>query len=1391
MAELRAAVRRLAERARAATAPPSVLILGETGTGKGLLASLLHRTGPRATGPLVAVNCASIPGQLLESELFGHERGAFTGATAARRGMFQAAHRGTLFLDEIGLLEPPLQAKLLTAVEQRAVRRLGGTHAEPVDVWILSATNEDLPQAVRQGRFREDLYHRLAVVTLTLPPLRARGRDVLLLAGHFLQRAATDFHLGPLELTPEAEAKILAHAWPGNVRELANVIDRAALLSGSSRITDAALDLGPAPATAGGSTPVAGGGRADPRPATLAGARADTLRSRVQAALDAHGGNITRAALALGIARNTLRAHIRQLNLRTGPGPGLAGTRQGGPPEERREPVLAPAPAETGLPVADPSTGTGDADTTDRQGPGPVPARIEPAPALRWERRLLAFLSVALTPASGQSALQLAPRLQELAELVRRFGGRLEELAPLQLLAVFGLDASEDAPRRAAAAALATTAALQRGARDALGRAAIDVAERLVGLGDPVTGMDPAERRATLQALEELLAAGGAGEILVAPAAVAHLDRTFDVSHRGGTTASGLAIHRLRARGARGAGRGRRLSPFVGRDHELAVLRSIVARVERGGGSQVVGIVGEPGVGKSRLLHELRLLLPRDRSAYLVGRCAPPGPPIPYLPIVELLRAAFGLRDGDEVEAARARLERGVQALGLDAATVGPWLLHLLGWSQGAALTAGTGAEVLRARIVETLRTVASAGSRTRPVVCAIEDLQWIDPSSLEVLTALLDGLRDSAVVVLTTYRPGFQLPWLGRSNVHQLALRRLDPAESLAILRAWLPESLLRTDLPARLVEQADGIPFYLEELARVAAEQGHPDATIRVPDTIHGALAARLERLGLPRRRLLHAAAVIGREFSRPVLAAAVARDEGALETDLEALKAAEFIVPTGLGPGETYRFKHALTHEVAYRALLEPERRALHARVAEAIQEHAPDVVQRRPEVLARHHTEGGRPHEAIRDWRRAGRLALERSAHTEAIAHLTAGLQLLPGLAEGAERDRAELMLLLDLGTALIARLGYAAPEVAAPLDRARVLADRFGGSVELFPVRWALWRFALARADYAHARRLASQLLASAAGDAGPDLDLAARVAAGVTAFYLGEFEAARVHLDRARRLHDPARAAAQIVAFGQELGSVAVAFLGWTEAIVGQLQRAAATARDAVALARALGHPFSLGLVLYLVAVVHQLRGDGAMLTRLGPELLALADEHGYRLYRAFGLMVSGWAERVSGSPGRAAALIREGAELFQAVGQRAGLSHRVIFAAALIEAGVAAEALEVLHEAQRQAEATGEGAFLAEIHRLHGEALLREGRLGEAAAALQRGLAHASSQGAWLFALRAAVGLVRLAGTARLPPAEAGTRLCQVLAHLEPDPAVEELRAARALVHAPAGGMS
>ncbi len=273
----------------------SVLIGGETGTGKELLARALHYGSPRAREPFVEVNCAAIPANLLESELFGHERGAFTGAIATKPGLFELAHGGTLFLDEVATLPMELQPKLLRALENRSIRRVGGQQTREVDVRVIAATHVELGQAVRRGEFREDLYYRLNVVLLVLPPLREREGDIELLARIFVDRIATGYGLPVPELSGPVLAALRTHRWPGNVRELRNVLERAVVLSPPGTLALEPLDER--------HEPLAAPGGALPFPAALD----EIIRATVVATLELTGGNKSEAARRLGISRPRLQ----------------------------------------------------------------------------------------------------------------------------------------------------------------------------------------------------------------------------------------------------------------------------------------------------------------------------------------------------------------------------------------------------------------------------------------------------------------------------------------------------------------------------------------------------------------------------------------------------------------------------------------------------------------------------------------------------------------------------------------------------------------------------------------------------------------------------------------------------------------------------------------------------------------------------------------------------------------------------------------------------------------------------------------------------------------------------------------------------------------------------
>jgi transcriptional regulator with AAA-type ATPase domain/tetratricopeptide (TPR) repeat protein len=966
---VREQIRRLIHRQSDARRIPPLLIRGETGTGKGLLARLAHAAGPRAGGPFVDVNCAAIPATLLEAELFGFERGAFTDARQSKPGLFQVAHRGTVFLDEVGLLPEGLQAKLLKVIEEREVRRLGSTRSEPVDVAVLAATSEDLTAAIRARRFREDLYHRLAVVTIVLPPLRERGADILRLAEHFLAAACRDYGLPARTLTADARAALLDYPWPGNLRELANVLERVALLSDSRTVTAPLLGL-PEGEPAPGSREVAG---------TRTGAAPGAEREHLLTALRESNWNISQAASRLGISRNTLRYRIEKH--------GLA--------------LRAPSAARPGI------------------SPRAAPPPVEPAAARRpadtrftGERRQLTLLRAALVVGPESSASHASRLLETLIEKAESFGGRVEELDRHGIDVAFGVEPLEDAPMRAAHAAFAMQNAVERARRAGTSEGALTIAIHAgpfpVGEGGGGVTIDPEPKRHAGAVLDALLARAEPGAIAVSAAAAPFLDRRFELVSLDPAREGVEPAYRLAGRERRGPGLHRRMATFVGRQHELELLQNRLASAMTGRG-QVVGIAGEAGIGKTRLLLEFGRRLAGEPVSYVEGHCVAYGSAMPYLPLLDLLRHSAGIADTDTPEGIGEKLRVALRGAGMDAGEGAPYLLQLLGVKEGTDPLALLSPEAIKARTFETLRQMALRGSRQRRLVLAIENLHWIDRTSEEYLASLVESLAGAPILLLLTYRPGYRPPGIEKSYATQVALQALPAAESLSLVRSFLELQELPDEVAHLILAKAEGNPFFLEELALAVTEHGEPRPIALVPDTIQEALMARIDRLPDVSKRVLQTASVLGREFSLRLLGAIWA-DAGGLDPHLVELRRLEFLYEQSGAEEPVYVFKHALTQEVAYESLPAPRRRALHAAAGRTLEGLYAD---RRAEIydrLAYHYARAEESDKAVEYLIRAADKAGRSYAHAEAVGALAEAARHVERL-PAAEQDRAQVAIAL--------------------------------------------------------------------------------------------------------------------------------------------------------------------------------------------------------------------------------------------------------------------------------------------------------------------------------------------------------------------------------------------
>jgi transcriptional regulator with AAA-type ATPase domain/tetratricopeptide (TPR) repeat protein len=1277
------AARLLRSAAGATRRLPPILILGETGTGKGLLAAALHAGGTRAAGPFVDVNCAAIPETLLEAELFGYERGAFTDARHAKSGLFQTAAGGTIFLDEVGLLPLALQSKLLKVIEERSVRRLGSTRSEPVDVAILSATSEDLPSAVHEGRFRVDLYHRLAVVTLALPPLRARGQDVVVLAEEFLGRVCEDYGLPPRSLSDDARAALLAYGWPGNVRELANVLERAALLSDAPSLSAIQLGLPVAGLTSSGGP---------------AGGDVERERDALLEVLQATSWNFTRAAAHLGVPRNTLRYRAERLGLAP---EGQPERRRGGRPPAARA-VTPPTP----------------------------PAAVQ---TTRHTRRVTLLRARLMAAPPGWETSRL---LEEAAAKIRSFGGRVEEIGPDVVLAAFGLEPDEDAPQRATYAALAvqTLAARAAGAADTPRPTAALHTEFLpVVRAGEVLRMDDGATAETSRILDALLDAAPAGAVVATAAASRFLARRFEVTPLADDATSARRV-------VRNAEPGR--TRFVGRERELRLLHQCFELAQAGQG-QVVMIVGEPGIGKSRLLHEFRRRLGRS-ATWVEGHALSFGRTMPFHPVIDMIRRVCRIEEADSEAAIVDKLERAAGRLGDDVRETLVFLRYLMSIDPGDPAVRAMDPRQRHAAIVEATHRLVARGSELRPHVFLLEDLHWCDPATEDWVTRLADRIAAQRTLIVMTYRPGYRLG-LGRRHFQTaLALTTLSGEESLRVAGGLLGVDELPAALRELVLAKAEGNPFFIEELVRSLQEQGVLRREgesivlaaglerVRVPDTVEDIILDRAHRLDAILSQVLDVAAVIGTHVPFGLLRAITGRSESGLTRDLSRLQAAEFLRETRVFPEIEYSFKHALTQEVAYARVPVDARRALHGRILAAIEELHRDRLDEHVERLAYHAACGERWAEAVRYAGQAGRKAFDRSANREAVASFEDALAALAHVSETPETLAEAIDIRLVARSALLQlaelsrverylreaetlasalgdrrRLGWVwiymstahlfAGDPAQALavgERAVALAEEVGDVGLRATARTPLAHACCERGDYRRAVTLYYEAIGALTGDlvrerlgqATPP-SVYARAIAAIALAELGEFAEAERFASEAttltRTLNLPfglalARMAAGHVAIVRGQADEALralehatevidtrglpTWVPWAAALRGYALALSERAEDGVpllerALAKAPALPFLFGHAQWTawLAHAHLLAGRPGDARRHADEALRLSRQRGTRGHEAWALYVLGEIEARSGAAGSAAAesFAREALALARVLGMR------------------------------------------------------------------------------------------------------------------------------------------
>ena len=1005
---------------------PPILLQGETGTGKGLLARIIHDSGPRAAGPFVDLNCAAIPATLIEAELFGFERGAFTDARQTRTGLVAAAHGGTLFLDEIGIMPEGLQAKLLTVLEAREVRPLGGTRARAVDVSVIAATNSDLQQAVRERRFREDLYHRLAVLVFSLPPLRERGDDVLELAEAFLARACAD-HALKKKLGHDARAAIAAYRWPGNVRELANLMERAALLTEGAIVTATDLAL---PANSTAST---ANDRELPDALPLKASVDTFTRARVEQALNEAHGNISAAAERLGVPRSTLRYQLERFGLT-----------QGGMGRARRR--TAPAP--------------------------PLSERVL-VRGLERERRQVSVLFADFTDAMDRMAgadpeatrRLFDPVLDTMIDAIRRQEGSVTQVRDDGLMALFGAPvAHEDHAVRACYAALSMHERVGHLAKDLCSRLGADVKVRIgVHSGDVALRVVGNEVRLDYAALPETTheaartqQAARPGTTLITATTLRLAEGFIEVAPArlaGAYELRAPSVVRSRFRAAIR----RSLSPFVGRDAEITQIGTALDRARSGRG-QAVALVGEPGVGKSRLVYEFTHSDRAQDWLVLEAAAVSYGKATSYLPVIALLKAYFKITERDTHGEIREKVTGTLLTLDRALEPLLPAVLTLLDVPIDDDQWQTLDLSQRRERILEAIKHLLLRESRNQPVLVVFEDLHWIDAETQAFLDRLVEALPTTRVLLIVSYRLEYEHRWAPKTYYTSL---RIDPlgAESAAeLLQTVLGSDPSLHEFRRILIERTEGNPFFLEESVRTLAETqvivgergsyrlGKPMAEIRVPSTVQAVLAARIDRLSPEDKRLLQSASVVGKDFPLTLLQAIADASPDELHQSLRRLQAAEFLYEVRLLPELEYTFRHALTHVVAYDSLLPERRQVLHGQALYELERLDSDRMAERVETLGDHALRGELWEKAVSYLRLAAHKAHDRWALGEAIVHTQQAIGALERLPACRARDIDAIELRLELFQYYYLRGSVA--QSAAILQEAERFAETSGTTEQL-------------------------------------------------------------------------------------------------------------------------------------------------------------------------------------------------------------------------------------------------------------------------------------------------------------------------------------------------------
>ena len=766
------------------------------------------------------------------------------------------------------------------------------------------------------------------------------------------------------------------------------------------------------------------------------------------------------------------------------------------------------------------------------------------------------------------------------------------------------------------------------------------------------------------------------------------------------------------------------LTELVGREEELELLLRRWSKA-KGGEGQVVLLSGEPGIGKSRLTAALIEQVASERHTRLRYFCSPQHTDSALYPIISQMERAARFAHGDNAQTKLNKLDAVLEQSSTPRQDAALFAEMLSLPNDGRSPKLELDPQQRRQKTLEALTTQLQALSQSNPVLMIFEDVHWIDATSLEALGRTVERIRTLGGLLIVTYRPEFEPPWIGQPHVTALTINRLGEREIAAMIERVAGNKSLPANIQKDIIERTDGIPLFVEEMTKAVLEAESegaaertvaavPSPAIAVPATLHASLMARLDRLG-PAKEVAQIGAAIGREFSHTLLAAVAREPEADTAWALDRIIGAGLLFRQGRPPQATYLFKHALVQDAAYGTLLREPRRALHARIAETLESKFPEVAENQPELLAHHCTEAGVIEKAAVLWGKAGQRSLERSALVEAVAQLTRSLDLIGTLPADAALRREQIKVQVALITPLMHVKGYAAPETKAAVERARLLieqAEALGEPPEdplvLFSVLYGFFAANYVAFNGDVIRNLAAQFLTLAEKQGTTAPRMIGHRLMGASLVHAGDIAQGQVHYDQALALFDPAEHRALATRFGQDIRVMILSFRSWARWLLGYPDAALADTNNALKDARGIGQAATLMFGLLNGSFTHMLCGDHAAANAEADELVALADEKAALLWKAFGMSMQGCLRALTVKASDAVHMITSGITALRSTGgtlwMPLWLSH---LTRAYADLGRFNEAWRCVDEAMTMIETTKEKWFEAEVHRTAGEITL------------------------------------------------------------------------------------